>query len=71
VFFSLTIGVVLSQAAAHVAGLAAYLLSIIGNINLETALATTSVKNALTGIPAGTGNRLASNNVTRLGITIL
>ncbi|KAF8076033.1 serine protease [Lyophyllum atratum] len=59
-----------SSAASHVAGLAAYLLSVIGDNNLETALVTISVKNALTGIPAGTGNRLASNNVTRLGITI-
>ncbi|GLB33454.1 putative peptidase S8 family protein [Lyophyllum shimeji] len=61
-----------SSAAAHVAGLAAYLLSVIGtNITVETALETTSVKNVLTGVPPGTANRLASNNVTRLGITIL
>ncbi|KAF5364075.1 hypothetical protein D9756_000571 [Leucocoprinus leucothites] len=62
-----------SMAGAHVAGLAAYLLSLTGPIPPATVISdliTMSLKNALTGVPAGTPNRLASNNVGRIGITI-
>jgi hypothetical protein len=59
-----------TSAVAHVAGIAAYLRSLIGTtITIEEALARTAVKNVLTGVPAGTLNALASNNVTRLGYT--
>ncbi|KAJ3563994.1 hypothetical protein NP233_g8586 [Leucocoprinus birnbaumii] len=62
-----------SMAGAHVAGLAAYLLSLTGPITPATVasdLGTMSVKGALTNVPAGTLNHLASNNVSRIGITI-
>jgi len=62
-----------STASAHVAGLAAYVLSLTGPITpatLASDLIVMSVKNVLTGVPLGTPNRLASNNVTRIGITV-
>ncbi|KAG5654648.1 hypothetical protein H0H81_009896 [Sphagnurus paluster] len=59
------------QAAAHVAGLAAYLLSVIpSSLPVATALANTAVQGVLANVPAGTVNRLASNNVSRLGIAL-
>ncbi|RDB20460.1 hypothetical protein Hypma_012437 [Hypsizygus marmoreus] len=62
-----------SPAASFVAGLIAYFLSVVGPLTpagVSNALATTSVKDALTGVRAGTANRLASNNVARLGIIL-
>ncbi|KAG5644930.1 hypothetical protein DXG03_007395 [Asterophora parasitica] len=62
-----------SSAAAHVAGLAAYLLGILGTtstITLGTALETTAVRGALTNVPAGTVNLLANNNIARLGLKL-
>lgn len=61
------------QAAAHVAGLVAYLLSLTGPISPATVisdLTTMSRKNVLSGVPSGTSNRLASNDVSQIGITI-
>ncbi|KAF9468846.1 peptidase 1 [Collybia nuda] len=62
-----------SMSAAHVTGLVAYLLSLLGPSSASDvagALAKISVKGALSGVPAGTANNLASNNVTRIGIVV-
>ncbi|KAG5644929.1 hypothetical protein DXG03_007394 [Asterophora parasitica] len=63
-----------SPAVAHVAGLSAYFLSVLGPLTtggLGQVLVTTSVQGALTGVGATTPNRLASNNLARLGIVVL
>jgi cerevisin len=59
-----------TSSVAHVAGLAAYLRSLIGTtITVEQALARTAVRNVLSGLPSGTLNAIAGNDVTKLGYT--
>lgn len=51
----------------------AYLLGLLGPSSAATVagvLKEISVKGALTGVPAGTVNNLASINVTRIGIKV-
>lgn len=52
------------MASPHVAGLAAYLLSLEGKVSpatLSARLITLSTKSVITGLPSGTQNRLAFN----------
>jgi hypothetical protein len=52
------------MATPHVAGIAAYILSLEGKKNptkLAARLITLSAKNAITGLPSGTRNCLAFN----------
>ncbi|KAJ7292968.1 serine protease [Mycena rebaudengoi] len=54
-----------SMATPHVAGLAAYLISLNGNTSpaaLSTSIKALSVKGALSGVPSGTLNDLANNS---------
>jgi len=53
-----------SMATPHVAGLVAYLISLYGDktpANMSAYLQSTSIKNAITGLPSGTVNYLATN----------
>ncbi|WP_328580535.1 S8 family serine peptidase [Streptomyces sp. NBC_00370] len=55
------------QAAAHAAGLAAYLLSTSADVttaNVRDAITALATKDALTGVPEGTSNLLAFNNAS-------
>ncbi|KAF4577549.1 subtilisin-like serine protease [Pleurotus pulmonarius] len=55
-----------SMATPHVAGLVAYLISIHGNktpAEIEALVVELSSKDALTGIPSGTANRIAQNGI--------
>jgi hypothetical protein len=64
---------IVTQSAAHVTGVVAYLLGLLEPSSaaaVASALAAVSVKGALTGVPAGTANNLASINVTRIGIVV-
>ncbi|MYX93660.1 S8 family serine peptidase [Streptomyces sp. SID486] len=56
-----------AQAAAHIAGLAAYLLSITDGLTTTTvpdAITTLATRDLLTAVPAPTSNLLAFNNAT-------
>lgn len=55
-----------SMATPHVAGLVAYLISVHGNktpAEIEALVVELSSKDALTGIPSGTANRIAQNGI--------